>query len=203
MTRPYLAHLGVFDILHNTRVNGPGRRNLLVVRGCTIKCPGCANRSTHRPAEKLTTVLEVATRLLEGYPDGITISGGEPFEQLPAIALLCYMLRYKRRDLSIILYTGLEVGDAVKARDALASDNLMGLEVDVIFHGPYKKGLRITDKEREGLCLPVGSRNQGALLLSDRHSLLELMTRNVSEVHVNSDGSAVSTGFPNTQEEAE
>ena len=61
---------------------GPGRRVVLWVRGCSIGCPGCMTpelwaKVQPRPIEPLAEMLSGA---LQGH-EGLTISGGEPFEQ--------------------------------------------------------------------------------------------------------------------------
>lgn len=71
---------------------GPGRRVGIWFQGCSIGCPGCISRDTWS-AEGGTEVavrdvLEwTAAAAPEGY-DGVTISGGEPFQQPEALAAL-------------------------------------------------------------------------------------------------------------------
>jgi anaerobic ribonucleoside-triphosphate reductase activating protein len=70
-------------------VLGPGRRIAVWVQGCTLCCPGCLSRDTWAPDP--TRAMSVADMLawcrLVGAAgvDGVTISGGEPFQQVDAL----------------------------------------------------------------------------------------------------------------------
>jgi anaerobic ribonucleoside-triphosphate reductase activating protein len=70
---------------------GPGTRAGIWTQGCTIGCPGCLSRDTWdadpRTAVPVRAVLGWLTSL-PGPVDGITISGGEPFQQPAALAAL-------------------------------------------------------------------------------------------------------------------
>ncbi len=69
---------------------GPGRRIGLWLQGCSIGCAGCISPDTWDPTLGGTTVAEVAARLSAWAPlaDGLTVSGGEPFDQGDALAEL-------------------------------------------------------------------------------------------------------------------
>jgi anaerobic ribonucleoside-triphosphate reductase activating protein len=66
-------------------VLGPGRRIGLWVQGCTIGCRGCVSQDTwpRDPRKRIAVpeLLDWCRRTAKDGPDGITISGGEPFEQ--------------------------------------------------------------------------------------------------------------------------
>jgi anaerobic ribonucleoside-triphosphate reductase activating protein len=88
---------------------GLGRRIGIWFQGCTIRCPGCVSADTWPHGQSETTIAEIMATLALWLPeaDGITLSGGEPFEQLPALEALLASLR---KELSphqdILLYTG-------------------------------------------------------------------------------------------------
>ena len=69
-------------------VLGPGRRIGLWLQGCSIRCKGCVSRDTWEPdpakAMTVASLLAWCRRTTGGVLDGVTISGGEPFD------LLCY-----------------------------------------------------------------------------------------------------------------
>jgi len=122
-------------LLLGSRANGPGRRAVLWVQGCSIRCPGCFNPETHDPegGEEIP-VDEIARRIREAAPclEGITVSGGEPLEQAPAVAALLASVR-RETSLSAILFTGLPWDEVLALREApsiLAS-------VDVVLAGPH------------------------------------------------------------------
>lgn len=73
----------VFGIQQDSIVDGPGFRFVCFMQGCPHHCPGCHNPDSHDPngGTEMTTE-EVAIRMLSNpLTDGLTLSGGEPFEQ--------------------------------------------------------------------------------------------------------------------------
>ncbi|MFO1315511.1 MAG: 4Fe-4S single cluster domain-containing protein [Burkholderiales bacterium] len=95
-------------------VLGPGRRIGLWVQGCTIGCKGCVSQDTwpRDPATAIPVrdVLAWCRRVVPGGPDGVTISGGEPFEQPDALRALLEGLHAWRRskalDFDVLCYSG-------------------------------------------------------------------------------------------------
>lgn len=89
-------------------VLGPGRRLGIWTQGCSIHCQGCISRHTWEPmqGERITIarLLERIEPHLDGC-DGVTISGGEPFDQPAALAMLVEALRL-RGIADILLYSG-------------------------------------------------------------------------------------------------
>ena len=82
-------------------VLGPGRRIGLWVQGCTIRCRGCVSQDTwpRDPAKAIAVreLLAWCRRVAPRGPDGVTISGGEPFEQPAALRALLTGLHGWRR----------------------------------------------------------------------------------------------------------
>ena len=95
-------------------VLGPGRRIGIWVQGCSIGCKGCLSRDTW--AQDASKEMSVADLLdwceqTSGHVlDGVTISGGEPFEQPEALGrLLQGLARWRERqhlDFDILCYSG-------------------------------------------------------------------------------------------------
>lgn len=86
---------------------GPGKRTVIWLRGCNIGCPGCMtselwSNGTERP------ILDLADRIvpLLAVADGLTLSGGEPFDQAGAAAHLIEVLRCSLPELETLVYTG-------------------------------------------------------------------------------------------------
>lgn len=98
---------------HPVTALGPGRRIGLWVQGCTIGCGGCVSRDTwdatagediavDRLADQIISVV-VAEHL-----DGVTISGGEPFEQADELGRLASVVRSGVGDeVDLLVYSGL------------------------------------------------------------------------------------------------
>ena len=145
-------------------VLGPGRRIGLWFQGCSIGCPGCVSRDTWpRDASKTIRVDDVVAwcRRVSGErgPDGITISGGEPFEQpRPLAALLRALARWRREaklDFDVLCYSGMPLAKLARHHaDILAM-------LDAVIPEPFVSTLPMTRVWR-------GSSNQTLVALSDR-----------------------------------
>ena len=97
----------IAGITKDSYVNGPGRRNVLHVQGCTIACPGCFNKHTWgKRGGREISYLVAARELMRGEPEGITISGGEPMEQWPDVKKTIEELLVRKPGLSVVIFTG-------------------------------------------------------------------------------------------------
>ena len=79
----------------------------------------------------------LAEALLSGAPEGITISGGEPFLQSEGLALLLRTIRTHRPSLGVIVYTGYTYErDLLRGGDKHTShtDEMLSL-IDVLVDG--------------------------------------------------------------------
>ena len=138
-------YLNVAKTLSHSRANGPGVRAVIWVQGCTIGCAGCYNAFTH-PHEKRTlvtpeTVAEWVSSL-EGI-EGVSFSGGEPFEQAKAVRETIVAIREKNPNLTFFSYTGFDVEGLQHSKD----EEVAGLlnELDMLSAGPYVHSKRQTD----------------------------------------------------------
>lgn len=95
-------------------VLGPGRRIGLWLQGCTIRCRGCVSQDTW-PADAarampVKALLDWCRRAAADGIDGITLSGGEPFDQpKPLLALLRGLSEWRTQaglDFDILCYSG-------------------------------------------------------------------------------------------------
>ena len=95
-------------------VLGPGKRIGLWVQGCTIGCRGCVSQDTwpSDPAKAVAVpdLLAWCRRVSGDAPDGVTISGGEPFQQPAGLLALLRALHAWRAaqnlDFDILCYSG-------------------------------------------------------------------------------------------------
>lgn len=137
---------------------GPGRRLGVWLQGCSIRCPGCISVDTWD-----TGVGEVGLdRLLEAVAlhadkaDGLTVSGGEPFDQPDALAALLREWR-ELSDRSALVFTGRELVDI-----APWLERNPGL-VDAVMAGPFRSdlpqtlALRGSDNQRLHTLTPLGA----------------------------------------------
>ena len=93
-------------------VLGFGARVGVWFQGCSIGCPGCCAKHTWEPDDDKLTTIEQALNWVRGLPldemDGVTISGGEPFEQPEALLCLLTGLREIAfaQPIDILCYSG-------------------------------------------------------------------------------------------------
>ena len=87
-------------------VDGPGFRYVLFVQGCSHKCKGCHNPESWDPNAGINMSIQEILDDISRYPNikNITISGGEPFEQVSAVNELVKILKTKNKH--IMIYTG-------------------------------------------------------------------------------------------------
>lgn len=89
--------------------NGPGRRLVLWLQGCTLACKGCFNKHLwpHHPNKLLETkdLSDFLLAKIKEYDcEGLTLSGGEPFQQAKASGLL--VEKIKDENYTVVIYTG-------------------------------------------------------------------------------------------------
>lgn len=119
-------------------VLGYGRRAGLWVQGCGIGCVGCVSRDTWAADPSTEVDIEAVVawcRKLPSDVDGVTISGGEPFDQPEALYELLVALHEWRagtgRAIDLLCYSGRSLA-ALRARFARHLDRL-----DAVIPGPY------------------------------------------------------------------
>ncbi len=121
-------------------VDGPGFRYVVFVQGCPHRCPGCHNPESHDPKGgfDMTTGQIFDEIKSNPYLRGVTFSGGEPFEQVPALLELAHMIR--DAGLTLMSYSGYTYEELVGRHDPEA-DELLGL-LDILVDGRYVEKLR-------------------------------------------------------------
>lgn len=147
------------------RHSGPGLRLILWVQGCSLLCTQrCLNPHLLKPggyrapASRLTRViLSYAEEFNE--LEGVTVLGGEPFDQAGPLALA--LAPVSARGLSILVYTGHVLEDLQAGNDD-GVNRLLAI-CDILIDGPFVDALY-----DEGL-IWRGSSNQRILLLSGRY----------------------------------
>lgn len=148
----FKTSIRVSGIIEESIVDGPGVRLVIFSQGCPHQCKGCHNPETHAmDGGKLITVKEILDMVKENpLLDGVTFSGGEPFEQAVEFAFLAKELR--KLGMGIITYTGYVLEDLIK----LNKDGYKQLleETDTLVDGPY-----VEEQRSLGLTFK-GSKNQ-------------------------------------------
>lgn len=136
---------------------GPGPRVGIWMQGCSIRCPGCVSMDTWTHGRGMTTVEKVidAIRPWLDRAAGVTISGGEPFEQPQALATLLRELRCASAA-DILVFTGYP-REAIEPELRRLDGLVDALVTDPFDHlAPQTLALRGSDNQRLHLLTPLG-----------------------------------------------
>ena len=196
----------IHNRIANSTANGPGERVVVWVQGCSLACSECWNSETHPfVKDKDMLISELADWILNQNVEGVTFSGGEPFQQAPALELLISFIKERRPELSIGSFTGYTLQELRDGKfnwwhpelrtmipgDAKLSNAILK-QMDFIIAGRYNQLQRCDDKP---LC---GSRNQEVHFLSSRYNHKDLHA-NIVEMVVDPEAGLVQiTGFPDS-----
>jgi anaerobic ribonucleoside-triphosphate reductase activating protein len=174
-----------------SRSNGPGLRAVLWLQGCTIGCPGCFNPETHSTSagEWLETEsVFPKIQLNRDSIEGVSISGGEPFQQPEA--LLDLVQRFAGSNLSVLVFSGYTL-EAI--RRLPLGEQILGY-VDALVAGPY------VQSAHSGRAL-LGSANQSIHLLTSRYRHSDFQDVPAREVILHRDGTITLSGISPLQRE--
>jgi anaerobic ribonucleoside-triphosphate reductase activating protein len=135
---------------------GHGRRIGIWTQGCSIQCAGCISRDTWDFRNDSSIPVDQLLASLDPWlaqADGVTLSGGEPFDQPQALAELVQKLR-GRQSGDILIYSGY-------SQETLFQSHSQILKwIDVLISEPYRP--------ESGSALALrGSDNQRITLLTD------------------------------------
>jgi anaerobic ribonucleoside-triphosphate reductase activating protein len=178
--------LRIHYFLPHSRANGPGVRAVVWVQGCTLGCPGCFNPQTHSSKNGEWMAVEALSAKIQSLGDaieGITVSGGEPFQQAGALLNLLQRIRAETT-LSIIVFTGFTWEETLRLPQAAALLDC----IDVLIAGRYNASQRLA----HGL---LGSINKTAYFLSPRYSMPDLQTVPEAEILITSEGELLNSGI--------
>jgi anaerobic ribonucleoside-triphosphate reductase activating protein len=136
---------------------GPGRRVGIWMQGCSIRCPGCISSDTWAKKVPRTTVDELLVLVGSWLKecDGVTISGGEPFEQSLALELLLRGIR-KLTTANILVYSGKRLSALTDEQSVTAGliDCLISEPFEL--NSPQTKYLMGSDNQRMTCLTPLG-----------------------------------------------
>jgi anaerobic ribonucleoside-triphosphate reductase activating protein len=193
MTRP-VGDIRIAAMVDLTEAEGPGARFALWVQGCSLRCPGCCN--PHMFAARggrslpVEEVLAAAARVRPAI-EGLTLLGGEPFEQAGPLGELARGAQ--ALGLSVVTFTGY----ALEELRAMLDPGVPALlsATDILVDGRYQPHL--PERERRW----AGSSNQRFHFLTSRYQpgierIAPGEAERTVELRFGPDGSLFANGWP-------
>ena len=139
----------LYRIYHHSTVVGPGRRSVVQMAGCSIRCVGCYVPETHdRTNGKLTSISDIVEEIDEksGEHDGVSILGGEPFDQTDGLEIL--VEKFKAKGYHLVIYSGYTLESLLARKSEIISWILA--KTDLLVDGSFQRELRSNAGEYRG-----------------------------------------------------
>lgn len=159
--------LKVYKIVHDSKIYGPGNRDVIWFKGCSLHCKNCINPELwSSEGASLFSIDEIINNLESKH---ITLLGGEPLQQED---ILLFVKKIKQKRIGIILFTGYEqvelFGDKQKAANLC----------DVVIYGRY------IDRLKDDSLYLRGSLNQTIVFNSNKYKPEQFEKPNSYEVNI-------------------
>ena len=162
--------------------NGTGVRTVLFVSGCRNHCEGCFQPDTWSFAngEPFTEKIEeeILESLKPAYVAGLTLLGGDPFEEENQLALIGFMRKVKTQfpDKNVWAFSGYLYEDLLPGgkKHTDVTDELLSY-VDILVDGPFvlaKKNLMLSFR---------GSENQRIIDMNETRRKCEVVLSPLNE----------------------
>ncbi len=177
--------LNLHRIVDVTAAEGPGLRCAVWTQGCSVRCPGCFNPQTWTTRGGFGLAWQdLVSRVLaiDGI-EGVTLLGGEPFDQPEPLGLFAAAVRSE--GLSVMTFTGNVLED-------LPPSKLLD-STDLLVDGPFLADRPETSRPW------VGSVNQRFHFLTGRYDESIFTTPNRLELTIAPDGAIELNGFATTE----
>ena len=139
----------LYRIYHHSTVDGPGRRSVVQVAGCSIRCAGCYVPETHeRTNGKLALISDIVEEIDEksGEHDGVSILGGEPFDQPESLQILVEKL--KAKNYHLVIYSGYTLEDLLARKSEII--NRILTKTVLLIDGAFKREFSANAGEYRG-----------------------------------------------------
>jgi len=178
--------LRIYSKLACSHANGPGVRAVIWFSGCPFKCRSCFNKEMRDPrAGRYISISELLQWLCSIKEiSGLTLSGGEPTEQIPS--LLLFLAEVKNRtNLSILLFSGRTMEQIISLPGGRTLISLL----DVLIDGPYNP------ERANSVGTWPSSSNQRIHLLTDRYSIADFSDLPFYEVVITEEGEVIESGI--------
>ncbi len=172
---------------------GEGKRIGIWVQGCNLECKGCVNKTLRSSkGGKSISVVDVFNWVAscQNDFDGITISGGEPFQQYEQLIAFLHLVKTKT-NLSVHCFSGYYLNELEKT----FPDKLFLKYIDTLADGRY------IEEQHENTNIK-GSINQTVYRIIEGVPIKEV-NPSVSKkwsVNINNDNRIYMTGIPKMNE---
>jgi anaerobic ribonucleoside-triphosphate reductase activating protein len=178
-------YINIHSLIKNSRVNGPGERFVIWTQGCRKGCKNCYNPETwSHYRNNLIDIDLLVEEIKNSSTSGVTISGGDPFEQPEELFYLLTKIKQLSLSDGVIVFSGYTI-EEIRVREELRKS----LDyIDVLIDGLYIDEKRISS----GL---AGSSNQEFHFLTDKISRDNILIDQEVEIHLLGDLIQL-TGFP-------
>lgn len=132
----------VAGVVAESVVDGPGFRFVIFTQGCPHRCKGCHNPHTWTPGEGNKVSIDDLSGQIAANPllQGVTFSGGEPFEQAVPLARLAGRVKGMGKD--VICYTGYTWEYLLERSDDHRGFGELLEIVDYLVDGPFVEELK-------------------------------------------------------------
>lgn len=135
-----MEKIRLHSIIRGSEVNGPGNRYVIWLQGCKKRCNNCYNPEmwSFQGGEQVN-IHDLAIDIINSGLDGLTISGGEPLEQVnELIELLVDVGINSHFPMGIICFTGYSKEEIEHNQSARVLIDL----IDLMICDPYIEELR-------------------------------------------------------------
>ncbi len=180
----------IAEIVYSSKSEGPGKRFVIWLQGCSIGCKNCINQEMLSfDGGSIISIDQIFKQILDSKRDnditGVTFLGGEPLDQKNEVLRL--LKKIKGNGLNSILFTGYGYKKLLNQMNPVIDEIFDNL--DVLIEGPY-----IDEEYTEKLYLR-GSTNQKIIFLSEKINKKEFKKKNSFDI-IAGNGKVRLTGFP-------
>lgn len=145
---------------------GPHNRFALWVQGCLRNCVGCISPDMQQlDGGRAADIDYLAELMINSDTEGVTISGGEPFYQADKLLALLNIVKSKRDDYGVIIYSGFTYDQLINSAEQAVAE-LLARHTDLLIDGEYMQAL----DDDYGI---RGSSNQRFVFLTERYAPFE------------------------------
>ncbi|MBE2248857.1 MAG: radical SAM protein [Myxococcus sp.] len=156
--------LRIAQKIPDTEAEGPGVRFAVWVQGCTLRCPGCCNPEMFvhgKGAFEVEPAALAAEVLATPAVEGLSILGGEPFEQAAEVAALARLVKAGGK--TVMVYSGYTLEELQQRAQQEPGVQALLEAADLLLDGRYDETKPETARRW------VGSTNQTLHFFTDAY----------------------------------